>query len=213
MKYKTIVFDLDGTLVDSSRTILTGFNYALEPFGIQVSRDQVEVMRSMTSQDLFRDFLSECDAKMAVERLCDYSLQAATDTRLFPGIKTLIDTLVYKNVTLGLWTGRDQPSALKILQTHNLDQYFKVMVGVCGVKKNKPDPEGLHLIASTLNVPIETLLHIGDHEHDLFGAKAAGAVAVHAQWCPLGKSNPHFTTPDFSFATIEDFTLWLNQVL
>jgi HAD superfamily hydrolase (TIGR01549 family) len=212
MKFRTLVFDLDGTLVDSSASILSGFSYALEPFGIQVTSHELEVMRSMTSQELFRNYLSETDAQLALNRLWNYSLRSASETLLYPGIKPLLDKLFRENVDLALWTARDRASALKILQIHGLDQYFKVMVGGCSVKKNKPHPEGLQLIARTLNVPVESILHIGDHEHDLSGAKAVGATAIHAQWCMEKNSYSYFTPPDFSFQTVGDFAVWLSQV-
>ena len=66
MQRNTIVFDLDGTLVDSSKIVMNAFNYALQPFDLKVMPHQIEKMRSMTSSELFRDILSENDARIAL---------------------------------------------------------------------------------------------------------------------------------------------------
>lgn len=211
IKYNTIFFDLDGTIVDSSQTILNGFNYALKPFGINVSSREVETMRIMTSNQLFRDLLTESEAKQALKRLWYYSENSAIDTILIPDIHYLLKKITKKNMMIGVWTGRDRASTIKILKHHNIDHYVKEIVGGCEVKMNKPNPEGLLLLANKLKAQRELILHVGDHDHDLLAANAAGVTAVHAKWCQSDIENAHALIANFTFHSVDDFSQWIDR--
>ena len=211
--FETIVFDLDGTLIDSSITIIHAFNYALKPYGMSISAEEVESMRSMTDKELFMDRLSPTEAKEALARLWEYSNQSAGETILLDGVKPLIQKIADCNITLGLWTGRDTASATNILKTHGIFDYFHGVVGGCHVKKNKPDAEGLLLLAEKLNSSLKTMIHIGDHEHDLIGASSVGVKVAHAKWCTKIQDKSAIIHPlaNFTFHSIHEFNLWLDE--
>jgi len=205
---KTVIFDLDGTLIDSSKTISNAFNYALAPYNIALTLDEIDSMRALTSNEMFLDRLSSSEAKLALQRLWEYSKKAASESIIFPGIKDLLQNIKDNGLTIGLWTGRDLASAKSILEHHNIDTYFQAMVGCCGVQKNKPHPEGLHLLANRLNVDLSTMLHVGDHDHDLQGATAAGVISVLAKWRHTNQKCHELA--QHSFDSIHEFDNWLN---
>jgi HAD superfamily hydrolase (TIGR01549 family) len=211
MRYETIIFDLDGTLVDSFPTVIKGFNYALSPFGIQVSAEEVEAMRTQTDKELFLDYVNEAQAKEALARLWEHSRQSAADTVLFSGVESLLEKISEKNINLGLWTGRDYASALNILKVHEIENYFKGIVGGCQVEKNKPDSQGLLMLADKMNVNLSSIIHVGDHEHDLLGANSAGVIAVHVKWSHAEKSSQLHPLANFTFDSIEDFIVWVDR--
>lgn len=205
---KTVIFDLDGTLIDSSKTISNAFNYALAPFNISLTLDEIDSMRALTSNEMFTDRLSKDDARQALDRLWEYSKKAASESIIFPGIKTLLQNIKDKGLTIGLWTGRDLSSARSILEHHHIDTYFQAMVGCCEVQKNKPHPEGLHLLANRLDAELTTMMHVGDHDHDLQGANAAGVIPVLAKW--RHNNQKCHELAHHSFDTIHQFDSWLN---
>ncbi len=210
MKFDTIVFDLDGTLVDSSAMVINGFNYALSRFGISVSAAEVEIMRSRTSAELFRDRLTEAQANEALARLFEHSRTSASDTRILPGVKEMLENLAARKIKMGLWTGRDRASALAILRAHQIDVYFDAVVGGCEVKKNKPDAEGLLMLAQRLGAAVDKIVHVGDHAHDLQGACSAGVAFVHAQWhVPVAQTAP---LTNLAFDSIHGFLPWIDNV-
>lgn len=211
-----IVFDLDGTLVDTTRTVLNAFNHALQPFDLSVTPEHVERMRSMTSAELFRDMLSEHDARIALARLWEHSHASAGESILIPGVDTMLKLLAERQLTLGVWTGRDRSSAMNILDSHQISHHFQALVGGCEVARNKPDPEGLLLLASRLNAPAHTLIHVGDHSHDLHGAQAAGAISVIVNWCdtqPQTCPEHVLSLADFRFNSIDEFNQGLDLIL
>src|SRR5580704_14868747 len=121
---ETIIFDLDGTLIDSSCIITQAFNDALSPFGISLSHHEVDAMRTQTANELFLDRLSKEDARHALERLWDFSSRFAPKTLLIPGIVPILERITAKGITLGLWTGRDKTSTMHILNFHQIAIYF-----------------------------------------------------------------------------------------
>ena len=204
----TIIFDLDGTLIDSSVTNINAFHYALAPFGITLTHQEIDAMRSLTSNELFQDRLTAAEAKQALSRLWDYSRQSAKETILFPGINSLLEAIAAKDITMGVWTGRDRTSTIDIIQHHHIAHYFKAIVGGCEVSKNKPDPEGLYRLISKLQRDTNNMIHVGDHEHDIVGANTAGVTSIYAKWHkqPL----ECLTQAHYSFDTIIAFQTWLN---
>jgi HAD superfamily hydrolase (TIGR01549 family) len=207
---QTIVFDLDGTLIDSSVTNLKAFQYALSPYGIEITTTDVERMRNLSDKDLFASYLNPIEAKKALANLRDYSHHSAGDTILLEGVKSILNKIANFNIKLGLWTSRDDASAVSILTAHGIKDYFKEVVGGCNVEKNKPHAEGLLLLADKLQAPPETLIHVGDHEHDLIGGTSAGAKVVHAKWCNNNGSAEH-PLAHCTFYSIDEFSLWLDK--
>ncbi|WP_419420747.1 HAD family hydrolase [Legionella sp. D16C41] len=211
MKLHTIVFDLDGTLIDSGHLMESAFNYALSIYNMQVTVEELETMRSLTSAELFRDRLDETKAKVAVKRLWDYSHRSITDTLLIEGIKPILEQLKNKKITMGIWTGRDRASALRIIKHHKIDHFFKALVGGCEVSKNKPSPEGLLLLAQQLNVSLSSLMHVGDHDHDVLGAMAAGVKCALVGWCSSKLVQQPTQRAHFNFNSVDDFSQWIEQ--
>lgn len=209
MSYEAIVFDLDGTLINAAASILAAYNYALNPFGIHVNLNDIELMRSYSSEELFLDRLSKDQAKIAVQALHNYSTRAAEHTLLLPGVKTMLANLAELKTTIALWTGRDRASALQILKHHDIHHYFEKIVTCCDVKKNKPNGEGLILLAHSLQIDPTSMIHIGDHEHDLLGAKHANVTSVHARWSHEILNTEHHPLSNFTFDSLEELSLWL----
>lgn len=212
MNYHALVFDLDGTLIDSSSLMVNAFNHALSPFNIKISAKEVEEMRSLSSGELFRDILSEEQSREALTRLWSYSRQSVPDTLLIEGIQALLQQVESKNIIMGLWTGRDTSSAIEILKHHNIDNYFKAIVGGSEVSKNKPHPEGLFLLAQKLNISLDLLIHIGDHDHDLIGAKEAGAASILVEWCPQDVINQNSHLANYTFKSVHAFSSWIDTI-
>jgi len=213
MNPRIVVFDLDDTLVDSSVHVLSGFQFALEPYGFKVTAEDIERMRSCTSEQLFRDVLPEVDAKCALQRLWAHSQECASRISLIPGVRDLLCQLRRDSrFHLAIWTGRDRLSTLEILKAHGLIQLFDVIASGSCVRQNKPAPDGLHLISHEFGVSPSFMVHIGDHEHDILGAKSVGAFAVHARWGGSQHSKRKLEGADLAFDTVPDLRLLLEQI-
>ena len=193
---------MDGTILNSSLLNIEAFRYAVEPWGIKITYDDIERIRHHKSDTLFRDFLpNHQDHKIAFERLTKFAREQADKIQLFPGILEILKRIKKNGPFLGLWTGRDSESAVHLLKQKGLYQLFEAVVGSSCVQNNKPHPEGLLKIIQQSKVsPADTVV-IGDHEHDIRAAKMSGCFAIYARWgelyeIPFGEYQPDLILND-----------------
>jgi HAD superfamily hydrolase (TIGR01509 family) len=171
---RAVVFDLDGTLLDSLPLVLAAITHAVEPFG---TRPTMEIFATLGAPP--ERFLGPLlhDLKhlpVALGRLGAFHRENAHLIRPYDGVSTLMDQLRGHGVQVGLWTGRDRVSADWLLRRHRLEAYFATMVCGDDLPTHKPDPEGLVEIMRRMEVaPAETLF-VGDSDVDVLGGAGGG---------------------------------------
>jgi len=210
---ETIIFDLDDTLISSHKVLLEAFGYAVEPFGIRLSVEQIEAMRGMSDKELFIEHLERDQANIALKRLWEYSFNSANKTTLIPGVAEILENLRQNSIQLGVWTARDKKSALNILKIHNIDDYFQEVIGGNCLKTNKPNPAGLIMLSEKISSSLDNMMHIGDHEHDIIGANSAGVTSGHAKWQDKDFDDITMHEPEFIFHTVDEFGGWAEKYL
>ena len=174
-----IVFDLDGTLVDTMPLVVRAVAYALEPF--MDPPPPAEIYRRVAGpvhRCLGALLGGEHHVPEASRRLYEYAQWHRVEVVLFPGAVAVLDELRERGFPVALWTGRDEASATVILQRHDLRRCFAACIFGDTLESHKPDPEGLHRLAEAIGVPTDGLLMVGDAEVDVLGAAGAGARAL-----------------------------------
>lgn len=178
-----IIFDMDGTLVSSSKVIFEGYQYALEPWSITLNKTQIESIRAKKPEVLFEDWgLNTEQSLHAVARMNEYCKQNASRSQVFPEIELMLNFLSQKNILLAIWTGRNTQAAKELLNTHHLAHFFSPIIGATCVTNNKPHPEGIHQIVKFWGLSPNKILMVGDHDHDIEAGKAAGCLTARASW-------------------------------
>jgi phosphoglycolate phosphatase len=172
----TILFDLDGTLIDSTEAILESFEQSFERFGL--SRADDEEIKSLIGYPL--DIMYE---KLGVEKeLIDeiitaykkhYRKISAQKTTLLPFAKEAIDK-ASKSATLGIVTTKTKRYSAELLEHMGIMRYFKVLIGREDVQNPKPHPEPILKALTLLNAKKEETYMVGDTSMDLESAKSAG---------------------------------------
>jgi HAD superfamily hydrolase (TIGR01549 family) len=173
-----VVFDLDGTLVDSLPLVLRAFAHALEPFG---PRPTMEIFARLGGppQRVFFNLLENAGhVPAALERLEAFNRDNDHLIRPFTGAGVMLARLQASGAHLAVWTGRDRGTTDILLRSHGLTDFFHTVICGDDLPTHKPDPAGLREIMSRLKVePDETLL-VGDADVDVLGGAACGVDTV-----------------------------------
>lgn len=171
---RAIVFDLDGTLLDSLPLVLSAITHALEPFG---SRPTMEIFASLGGPPgrFLGPLLDDLkNLPVALERLETYHRENAHLIRPYEGVNTLLAGLRRLGIQIALWTGRDRESTSWLLSNHQLQGFFTTVVCGDDLPSHKPDPAGLKEIMRRLQVKPEETLFVGDADVDVLGGVGCG---------------------------------------
>ena len=183
-KDATIVFDLDGTLVDTAPDLTNALNDVLTRRGhAPASLDTVRQCvghgaRIMIEQALRRAAAEDDVDRMLAEFLVHYEANIAVESRPFPGAVAALDDLAAQGAILAVCTNKRESLSRRLLQELGIDAYFGAIAGRDTFAVSKPDPGHLTgTIALAGGDPSHALM-IGDSEVDLRTAKAAGVPIV-----------------------------------
>lgn len=177
---KTILFDLDGTLIDSTEAILESFGVAYETFGKKVpSSDEITKLIGHPLDIMFRMLgvhVSEADAYVSAYKEY-YRLISRQKTTLLPLAKEAIKE-ASRFATLGVVTTKTAHYSEELLEHLGVMHYFKVLIGRESVQNPKPHPEPILKALESLNAdPLHTWM-IGDTPLDLISAREAGVQGI-----------------------------------
>ena len=171
---RTVVFDLDGTLLDSLPLVLAAITHAIEPHG---GRPTMDIFAHLGGPpERFMGALLENPAHVpdALRRMERFHRENEQLIQPFAGTVELVATLHRAGIRTGVWTGRDRESTERILSHHALDRVFGTVVCGDDFPTHKPDPEGLREILQRLDARPNETIFVGDADVDVLGGTAAG---------------------------------------
>jgi pyrophosphatase PpaX len=171
---RTVVFDLDGTLVDSLPLVLRAFSHALEPFAPRPTM-QIFAHLGGPPERIFPALLGgDRHLREAMTRLEAFNRDNHHLIEPFAGAAVVLEKLRLRDVSLAIWTGRDRESTDWLLRRHRLADFFGTVVCGDDLPSHKPDPAGLREILARLKAAAETSLMVGDADVDVLGGSACG---------------------------------------
>ncbi len=194
MKYEAVVFDLDGTLVDSAADIGNAVNRVLNSNGFPTHDipkyrlfigDGAEIMLMRALPENNRD--DQTIRRCLAEFLEDYYENFDVDTALYDGVADLLDTLSDKSVKLSILTNKPYEIAIKFLDSILSHWEFDIVVGQKEGLPKKPDPTGAFLVSEKLMVSNQKIVYLGDSGIDMKTAVFAGMLPVGVLWGFRGK--------------------------
>jgi pyrophosphatase PpaX len=182
-----VLFDLDGTLIDTLELILTSMRYATEAVLGEALPDSV-LMHNVGVPLIVQ--MREFDEARADEILAAYRAhnEVVHDdlVKEYPGVEAALDILGSR-YRLGVVTSKSRPVAERGLDAFGLRERFEVMVAYEDTEAHKPDPAPLVEAARLLGVPLARCAYVGDSPHDMAAAIAGGAISIGALWGVAGE--------------------------
>jgi len=200
------VFDLDGTLTESSETIYRATIKTFEQFGqtVHLPKEELDKRIGEHFQNIFDDLnIHVDDVEEFINVYKTIYFDFIDTTKLYPGVEKTLSTLKKNGKKIALLTTKGQDQARRIIHHFKLEKYFDEVMGRRNGMGHKPSPEPLLFICNALSILPEATLMVGDSELDVQCGKNAGAktCAVTYGYRPeeiLAKENPDFTIKNIS---------------
>lgn len=195
-RIRAVLFDLDGTLIDSAPDLAGTGNdmraarglapLAYEAFRPMVgagARGMLGIALQVTPED--DDFLA-----LREEFLSRYEARMSQETRVFDAMHPVLATLQASGTPWGIVTNKAERFTLPLVRTLSLHQHAAAIVGGDTTAHSKPHPAPLLEAARRLGVPPEACVYVGDDLRDVQAGRAAGMATVAAAWGYLGLGEP-----------------------
>jgi pyrophosphatase PpaX len=204
-KINTVLFDLDGTLIDTNELIISSFLHTLETYYPNTyTREDVLPFLGPTLRETFEPM----DATKVNEMIATYRKYNLTHHDSFvTEFPTVIDTVKRLKETgykVGIVTTKLSDTVMKGLKLTKLDSYFDVIVALDHVKKAKPDPEPIYKALEQLGSKPEEAIMVGDNYHDILAGKNAGTQTAGVAWTIKGRAYLEQFEPDFMLEEMAD---------
>ena len=211
---RAVIFDFDGTLLDTFPAIAIGFNAALSPIFDRTYTDAEVIAHfgppdeGMIANALENHPRAVYDA--AIERYFAAFEEADKDCEVFPGIVPLLDELTARQLPLGIMTGKGRRAAEITLERLNWHPRFGTIITGDDAAP-KPLPDGPLLAARELGVAPQNCVYVGDSPADMGAAAAAGMTAVVAGWHGFFREKLLEMKWDFWANSPAELGEWLRQ--
>ena len=189
MKFEAVLFDLDGTLLDSIEDLTDSMNIVLDGLGFpghdaeackHFVGDGVEIFALRALPENHRDqaTVAQCVAEMRAEYRKRWSLK----TRPYDGIPELLDDLTLRNLKLAVLSNKPEESTKEMVAELLSKWRFHPVAGARPSVPKKPDPTLAIEISQQLRLPADKFLYLGDTGTDMKTARGAGMFPIGALW-------------------------------
>nr|WP_297401848.1 HAD family hydrolase [uncultured Marinobacter sp.] len=179
-----VLFDLDGTLLDTAPDFIRCLNQLRQHHGLApLPPEHIRRSVSNGARAMIRvGFGLEPDHPDYLEKhtafLDLYETGVAVETRLFEGMDTLLQALEQRHIPWGIVTNKPVRFAAPLVEALGLDQRCSVLVCPDHVSQRKPHPEALILACRQLGAPPAQAVYVGDHERDIEAGRNAGMTTI-----------------------------------
>lgn len=186
-KYDTVLFDIDGTLLDPQSGLVASFAYALGKMNIPYGERQS--LSRFIGPPLYSEWkrvfsLSDADADRALALFHEYySVYGWWDNKIYGGITDLLSFLKEKNKILAVATSKPKFFAEKVLRLHGLDGYFDFVGAADGDRRRDKKHEIIEYVFENIGQEHRSsAILVGDRKYDAEGARIAGIDSLAASW-------------------------------
>lgn len=208
-----VIFDLDGTLLNTDLLIHKTFDHVFEKYkpGYILSEEEHLSFLGPTLKDTFARYFPESMSDELIEYYRDYNHAHHEDfVTIYPTVKETLETLKNKGYPLAVVTTKYSKAAYLGLDLFDFTQYFDVVLGMDNVNRVKPDPEGILKAMNQTNC--KKALYVGDNTSDILAGKNAGVHTAGVKWTPKGTSEMEKLNPDLMIDEMKDIIHFIERM-
>jgi len=217
-RFDLLLFDLDGTLVDSAPDIAQAVDATLAengwaPAGVERVRQWIgNGSRKLVERALVHaigSFDSDLHERVHSQFLLHYAQHNGPSTRVFPGVREFLAHCRAQGKQMACVTNKPEHLARQLVSHLDMAHFFSIIVGGDTFPQRKPDPTALLYCCRTLDIPVARTLMIGDSETDVLSARAAGMAVLCVSYGynrsgPVAQCQPDRTVDDLRDMLVTD---------
>lgn len=199
---QAIIFDLDGTLIDSRGDIALACNRMLNYLGLPQLEEKIigafvgDGARTLVERALLRSGASAEHAEAALEHfLRFYEADPVVTTRLLPGVEVALAEC--RDLLFAICTNKPRRTAALVVERLGLTKWIPILIAGGDTVEKKPHPEPVRRAAGLLGVDAKRTLMVGDGHQDVLAGRAAGAVTVGVRGGIIDEASMLASQPDF----------------
>ncbi|CQR74527.1 Pyrophosphatase PpaX [Sporomusa ovata DSM 2662] len=211
MRFKGILFDLDGTLIDTSNLIVRSFQHTfIQHYGRALTPQEVYAFFGKPLRDAMEHYgPDKVDELITTYR--DFNLTYHDElTTGFASVPETMQKLYNNGILLAIVTSKSKSTAIRGLKLFAMDKYFSVVIGHEECQKHKPHPEPVLRALEQIKLAPAECLMVGDSPFDLASARAAGVKTAAVRWTQIAWHQLLAEQPDYVLTTIEDLLTICN---
>lgn len=200
-----VLFDLDGTLIDTIELILESMRYATHtvlgealPDEVLMHNMGVPLIRQMT------EFSPE-HAELLLTTYREHNHRVHDSmVKEYPGVGAALEYCTTRQLKLGIVTSKSRAVAMRGIDRFSLGRFFDTIVACDDVPIHKPEPYPLLFAAEQLGVDIARCAYVGDSPHDMAASVAAGSVSIAALWGGFTRERVLEPGPEYAAVIMDD---------
>jgi pyrophosphatase PpaX len=215
MPRPAILFDLDGTLIDSIDLLVTSMVYAFEGRDVQPPIDEWIAGIGTPLDAMLRTWARDEEDVLALRaRYREYQFaNHDAKTHAYPGAVDTVRALHAAGYPLAVVTSKLEYGARRSLKWIGVDDCFTAVVGIDATTKHKPEPEPVwHALGLLGDIPPAEALFIGDSTHDMHAGNAAGVATAAALWGPFSRAQLETAHPRYWLNGFDDVRALVDRL-
>lgn len=175
---KAVLFDLDGTLIDSEKVVLGAYRYVLAKHGEKFDEKIIRTFIGRTLEDTYSALVPGHDPKLLSVLHRDWQIERKHLLQGFDGLDNFLNELTKTGLMLAAYTSASRKRTDAMIEVTRIDKYINFIL--CGdeVANPKPHQEGVEIILKKLDVRPAQMVFVGDAEHDILSGKSAGVITI-----------------------------------
>lgn len=202
----TVLFDFDGTIIDTNELIITTFLHVLEGKTVPpITREYILPHMGQPLVDQLKFFSGQTDVEELVRAYREYNLSVHDEMiREFPHMSEVLHLMHSKGIKLGIVTNKMKITTDRGLRFFGIEHLMDAVITMAEVTVGKPDPQGIQLAVEQLGADPQKTLMVGDSQYDLQAAQRAGVQSAGVAWSLRGEAYLNQFKPDYMLHDMRD---------